>query len=229
MLRQSAGIVTLQGILDKSDYTQRLYGKIRLQAMRKNFSRGKVAGILGREPDPRFFTSHSFKYSVSVEEGNYSTSQRQMELQQLLHFKEIGIPIANKSIVRAAFITNKKQVEEDMMEEQKQQAQQAQAQAEQMAKKDQAEIMTQYSKSRVDLAREKDLMASAQERMSKMNDLQAKAEHERTESELNLVKMMIELESLDMETFKNAWEMAQSIRKANEIEEAKKMQQTVGV
>lgn len=228
MLRQSAGIVTLQGILDKSDFTQRLYGKIRLQAIRKNFSRGKIASILGREPDPRFFTSHSLKYSVAVEEGNYSTSQRQMELQQLLHFREIGIPIANKSIVRAAFITNKKQVEADMMEEQQQQAQQAQAQAEQMAKKDQAAIMTQYSKSRVDLAREKDLMASAEERLSKMNDLQAKAEHERTESELNLVKMMIELETLDMNTFKNAWDMAQAIRTANELTEAKKAQ-TLGV
>jgi hypothetical protein len=229
MLRQSAGIVTLQGILDKSDYTQRLYGKIRLQAIRKNFSRGKIASILGREPDPRFFTSHSLKYSVAVEEGNYSTSQRQMELQQLLHFREIGIPIANKSIVRAAFITNKKQVEQDMQEEQQQQAQQAQQQAEQMAKKDQSEIMTKYAKARVDLAREKDLMASAQERLSKMNDNSAKAEHERTESELNLVKMMIELETLDMTTFKNAWEMAQAIRKANEAEEAKKATQMAGV
>jgi len=85
MLRQGAGLTTLQGIFDKLDYTQRLYGKIRLQAIRKNFSKGKIASILGHEADPRFFTSHSLKYSIAVEEGNYTTTQRQMELQQLLH------------------------------------------------------------------------------------------------------------------------------------------------
>ena len=139
MLRQGAGLTTLQTIFDKLDYSQRLYGKIRLQAIRKNFSKGKIRSILGRDPDPRFFTSHSLKYDVAVEEGNYSTTQRQMELQQLLHFKEIGVPIANKSIVRAAFITNKKQVEEDMMQEMQQQQQQQQAQAQQQEKIDNSE------------------------------------------------------------------------------------------
>src|SRR3990167_4836507 len=93
MLRQGAGLVTLQGIFDKLDYSQRLYGKLRLQAIRKNFSKGKVRNIIGHEPDERFFSSHSLKYSVSVEEGNYSASQRQTELQQLLHFRELGMPI----------------------------------------------------------------------------------------------------------------------------------------
>src|SRR5208282_4247548 len=117
MLRQGAGLVTLQTIFDKLDYTQRLYGKLRLQAIRKNFSKGKIRNILGHEADPRFFTSHSQKYSIAVEEGNYSTTQKQMELQQLLHFKEIGMGISDKSIMRAAFITNKKQVMQEMEEQ----------------------------------------------------------------------------------------------------------------
>jgi hypothetical protein len=104
MLRQGAGLTTLQNIFDKLDYSQRLYGKIRLQAIRKNWSKGKVAAILGHEADPRFFSSASLKYSIAVEEGNYSTTQRQMELQQLLHFKEIGIPISDKSILQAALL-----------------------------------------------------------------------------------------------------------------------------
>ena len=54
MLRQGAGLTTLQTIFDKLDYTQRLYGKIRLAAIRKNFSKGKLRNILGKDPDPRF-------------------------------------------------------------------------------------------------------------------------------------------------------------------------------
>lgn len=216
MLRQGAGLTTLQTIFDKLDYSQRLYGKIRLQAIRKNFSRGKISSILGHEPDPRFFTSHSLKYSVAVEEGNYSATQRQMELQQLLHFKELGMTVADKTIWRAAFLTNKKQAEEDAAEQMQQQQQQQQAQAQQQEKSENAKTMQAYARSRADLAREKDLVASAQERLAKINDIEATAEHKKMESDLGLVKMMLELETMDFNQMKNAFDMAQAIKQANE-------------
>lgn len=218
MLRQGAGLVTLQTIFDKLDYTQRLYGKIRLQAIRKNFSRGKIASILGHEPDPRFFTSHSQKYSVAVEEGNYSTTQRQMELQQLLHFKEIGMTVADKTIWRAAFLTNKKQAEQDAAEQMQQQSQAQQAQAQDQQKELNAKIMASYAKSRSDLAREKDLMASAQEKIAKIDDIEANAEHKRTAADLDLVRMMLELENMDFTQMKNAFDLAQTIKAANQPE-----------
>ncbi len=208
MLRQGAGLTTLQTIFDKLDYSQRLYGKIRLQAIRKNFSKGKVTSILGHDPDPRFFTSHSLKYSVMVEEGNYSASQKQMELQQLLHFKEIGIPISNKDILNAAFITNKKQVIENMQEEQQQQAQAQQQEQQQAQQVDSAKIM-------VDQARAQDLLASAQERKAKIDDLEANAHFKEKESELALVKEMITLEDMDMANFGNSLAMAETIKVVN--------------
>ena len=214
MLRQGAGLTTLQTIFDKLDYSQRLYGKIRLQAIRKNFSKGKIKNILGKEADPRFFTSHSLKYTVAVEEGNYSTTQRQMELQQLLHFRELGMPIPDKSILRAAFITNKKQVIEDMEEQSQAQQQAQQAQAEQQAKNDQSKLMVDYAKAKSDLAKEKDLMASAQEKIARIGQIDAEAEHKRTQSDLDLVKMMVELEDMQFNQFKNAFEMAHAVKMA---------------
>ena len=218
MLRQGAGLTTLQTIFDKLDYSQRLYGKIRLQAIRKNFSKGKISSILGHEPDLRFFTTHSLKYSIAVEEGNFSATQRQMELQQLLHFKELGMTVADKTIWRSAFITNKKQAEEDAAEQSQQQQQQQQAQQQQQEKSDNAKIMASYAKAKSDLAREKDLMASAQEKIAKIGDIQADSERKNTESDLNLVKLMIELEDMDFNNFKNSFEMAQAIKAANEAE-----------
>ncbi len=219
MLRQGAGLTTLQTIFDKLDYTQRLYGKIRLQAIRKNFSKGKIRNILGHDADPRFFTSHSQKYGVAVEEGNYSTTQKQMELQQLLHFKELGMSISDKSILRAAFITNKKQIIEEMDEQNQQQAQQAQAQAQNDEKKLNSEVMASYAKAKSDLAREKELMASAQEKIAKIGDLQADSERKNTESDLNLVKMMIELEDMDLANFRSNLEMAEYIKAANKAQQ----------
>lgn len=212
MLRQGAGLTTLQTIFDKLDYTQRLFGKIRLQAIRKNFSKGKITNILGHEPDARFFTSHSQKYSVAVEEGNYSTSQRQMELQQLLHFRELGIPIANKSIIRAAFITNKAQVQEDMAEEMQSQQQAQQAESERENQKAQAQVFQMQAKGRSDLAKEKDLMFSAQERVAKIEDLYASAEHKQSQADLDQVKTMIELEDMDLQNFRSNLELSEYIK-----------------
>lgn len=201
MLRQGAGLTTLQTIFDKADYSQRLYGKIRLQAIRKNFSKGKVASILGHEPDPRFFTSHSQKYGIAVEEGNYASTQRQMELQQLLHFKELGMPIADKSILNAAFITNKKQVIEDMQE---------QAQQQMQAQQQESQRSDQESQSKVALN-----FAKVKEALAKVDQLEGSADHEKAEADLNLVKMMIELEDMDLLNLKNAFEMAETIKIAN--------------
>jgi hypothetical protein len=212
MLRQGAGLTTLQTIFDKADYTQRLYGKIRLEAIRKNFSKGKIASILGHEADPKFFSNHAQKYTIAVEEGNYSATQRQTELQQLLHFKEIGIPIANKSIIQAAIITNKKQVLQDMQEEAQGQQQMQQQQAQMDMQKSQAEIMGKQAKAQLD-------MMSAKEKVVKMEEIHASAEAKQMETDYNLVKMAMELEDVQFNQIKQAFELAQAIKLANQPQE----------
>jgi hypothetical protein len=215
MLRQGAGLTTLQTIFDKLDYSQRLYGKIRLQAIRKNFSKGKIRNILGHDADPRFWSSHSQKYAIAVEEGNYSTTQKQMELQQLLHFKELGMPIPDKSIMRAAFITNKRQVMQDMQEQSEQQSQQAQQQAQQQEKMDNAKIMGMFAKARTDMAKEQDLRASSAERMAKIQDISADAEYKSSKADLEMVRTMIELEDMDLDNFRRNLELAEYIKGVN--------------
>jgi hypothetical protein len=216
MLRQGAGLTTLQTIFDKLDYTQRLYGKIRLQAIRKNFSKGKIRSILGHDVDDKFFSNYSQKYAINVEEGNYSATQRQTELQQLLHFREIGIPIPNKSILRAAIITNKKQVMDEMEQESQQQNQAQQMQSQIDMQKAQADIMSKQARAKSDLAREMDLMASSQERMAKINEINATAEHKEMEYDMNLVKLAMELEDVQFNQIKNAFDLAQSVKIANQ-------------
>lgn len=215
MLRQGAGLTTLQTIFDKLDYSQRLYGKIRLEAIRKNFSKGKIKNILGREVDPRFFLNHSQKYSIAVEEGNYSTTQKQMELQQLLHFKQLGMSIPDKSIMRAAFITNKRQLIQDMEEQMQQQMQQAQAQSEQQEKMDNAKIMGMFAKAKADMAREQEIIASANEKFAKIQDIKADATYKSSKADLELVKTMIELEDMDLKNLRDNLELAEYIKGIN--------------
>lgn len=215
MLRQGAGLTTLQTIFDKADYSQRIYGKIRLQAIRKNFSKGKIRNILGHDADPRFWTSHSQKYAIAVEEGNYSTTQRQMELQQLLHFRELGMSIPDKSILRAAFITDKARVMQEMQEATEQQMQQQQAQMQQQQEMDQAKIAGMMARARTDMAREQDIQMSAQERAAKIQDLQADSVYKSSKADLEMVKTMVELEDMDLANLRANLELAEYIKGVN--------------
>mgnify|MGYP001609523272 CR=1 FL=1 len=217
MLRQGAGLTTLQGIFDKLDYTQRLYGQIRLEAICKNFSKQKIKNILGKDPDQRFFSYEAKKYGIVVEEGNYSATQRQNELQQLLHFREIGMPIPDESIMDAAFITNKAKIIEQMQAANQQAQQQQQQQAQQQEKSDNSKMMLDFAKSKSELAREKDLMASAQQKIASIGESSANAEYKRSESDLNLVKMMMELEDQQFGQFKSALEYAQMVKEYNSL------------
>lgn len=219
MLRQGAGLTTLQTIFDKLDYSQRIYGKIRLQTIRKNFSKGKIRNILGHDADPRFFTSYSQKYAITVEEGNYSATQRQIELQQLLHFKELGMNIPEKSILRKAIISDRKQVMQDMEEAQQQQMQQAQAEAEKQQKLDDAKVMSMYAKAKVDMANEQLTQAKVGETIAKIDDIEANVHHKELAADLDLVKMMVELEDMQFNQFKNAFEYAQAVKLANQPQE----------
>ena len=115
----------------------------------------------------------------------------------------MGIP--DKSILRAAFITNKRQVMQDMEEMQQQQAQQQQAQMEQQQQVDQSKIMATMAKAELDHAK-------IAETYAKVDDLEAGAEHKKAAADLEIVKQMVELEDMDLANFRASLEMAEIIK-----------------
>lgn len=153
MFRQAAGLVTLRKVFDSADFCLMQCGAILKDSIRKNFTRAKVRSILGREPDPKFFSAMVDRYSMTVEEGAYSTTQRQMELQQYLHFKQIGMNVADKTIWRAAFLTNKKRAMQEAAEMSEAQAKQQEQQQMLEDKKGEADIVSKLSKSELDQAK----------------------------------------------------------------------------
>ena len=202
MLRQGAGLTTLQTLFDKLDYSQRLYGQIRLEAIIKNFSRGKVRSILGKDPDDAFFSGVGLRFGIQVEEGNYSATQRQTELQQLLQFKEMGLEIPSSSIISAAIISNKKELLEKIQENEQSAAQARQKQAEEEAKLSESQANTSaveaYAKSSLDLARKE--------------EVQANTEYLHSKSTLDMIKGISELENSKFEKFSKAFAIAKNIR-----------------
>jgi hypothetical protein len=212
MLRQGAGLTTLQTIFDKADYSQRLLGKIRLKAIQKLWSKGKIAAILGHEAHQRFFNASAIKYDVAVEEGCYSTTQRQMELQQKLYFQQIGIPIAPEDIIKSAFISDKKSIIDNMKAQGQQQQQMQQAQAQMQQQKDQAELMNSFAEARGKMADAHQSMTDSQAKQTQSVNDQQKTEYDNAQKELELVKLILELEDMDREGIRNALDLAEQIK-----------------
>lgn len=216
MLRQGSGLTTLQTLFDRLDYSQRLLGKLRLAAIRKNFSVGKVRRILGREPSEKFFLSDPSKYDLVVEEGVLTGTQKQMELQQLLHFRDIGMPIPDESILRSANINNKQQLIDDIAQANEAQQQEQQAMAQSQEEQARTDNMSKMAKARSDLAKAKESMASAAEKAARVEEIQTQSEQNQAKADLDIIKQLIELEDMDLASLRNSLDLAEEIKNSQQ-------------
>ncbi|MDX1532882.1 MAG: hypothetical protein R3230_01595, partial [Nitrosopumilaceae archaeon] len=114
MLRQGAGLTTLQRLFDQLDFSQKLLGRLLIETIQKNFSPAKVKRIIEQEPTQEFY-NHTFgRYDAAVEEGFDTTTQKQVQFAQLLHLKEVGVPIPDEVLLNAATVQNKTEITKAM-------------------------------------------------------------------------------------------------------------------
>jgi hypothetical protein len=215
MARQGANLVTLQTIFDKADYSQKLYTSLRMEAIRKNWSNGKIRNILGRDPDPRLRLTNTQKFDIAVEQGVYSTTQKELELKQLLYFRSIGVNITDQELVSASSMQNKDKTLERMDQEAQAQQQQTQQMAQSQEEQASNQRMIDFAKAKKDMAGARDLEANTLKKFSEIDENEASAEEKRTQAELNLVKQLIELEDLDLKQFKESLLLAEYIKNMN--------------
>ncbi len=213
MLRQGAGLTTLQVLFDQLDQSQKLLGDIVLEVIQNTFTPGKVKNILeGEEPLPQFYNKAFGKYHVVIEEGLNTTTQKQMNFAQLLELRQAGIQIPDDLLLEASTIQNKKKLVDTM---------QANAQQQQQIQQQQSEIAMQEIQARIKVAE-----ASAQanqglglERISRVQENQALADERKAQAQrdedtalLEKIRAFKELESLDISHIKELIQMANYIK-----------------
>lgn len=199
MLRQGAGLTTLQGLFDNLDYAQKQLGKIMIDLIQANYTPGKVKKILeGEEPTPQFYNKAFGKYHAVVEEGLNTTTQKQMQLAQFIQLREIGVPITNEDLLEAAMFQGKSKVIENMQKQQQQQAQSAQQQAQMQMQLQQAQ--TELAKARA--AADMGLYNERTSRVAENRAMAIQKLHEANKNDeqatLDKVKALKELEELDI-------------------------------
>jgi hypothetical protein len=200
MLKQSSGITTLQGLFDNLDYSTKLLGNLLIDLVQMNYMPGKIQQILenNQQPAPQFYNKAFGKYHAAVEEGLNTTTQRQMQFAQLLHLKEIGVPIPDEQLLEASTLQNKPQLIEAIQKNQQQQ---------QQLQQQQAQLQMQELEARTNLANARAMADQGLgiERVSRVEENKALAQERRAQAAkdedialLNLIKALKEIDDIDI-------------------------------
>ena len=205
MLRQGAGLTTLQILFDNLDRAQKLLGDLQISLMQANWTPGKVRRILKEEPTPEFYNRAFGKYDAVVEEGLNTSTQRQLEFAQLLNLRELGVPVPTKILVETSTLTNKTQLVEAIVQEEQQQAQMAQQQ--QMAQIELLKAQIEDMKARATANQGLGL-----ERISRINENESLAVERRAEAVWDEAKAIKELRGIDFSHLKQAVEILAQLK-----------------
>jgi hypothetical protein len=224
MLRQGAGLTTLQGLFDNLDRSQKLLYKIILQVIQMNFTPGKVMKILEEKPAPQFYNKAFGHYDIAIEDGINTATQKQMQFAQLMQLKELGVNIPDDILLESCTVQNKKQLIE-AIKSQKEQAQQMQQQ--------QQQVEMEMQQAQIELAKARTIadQGLGMERVSRIEENQALATERRAEARkdddialLNMVKALKELDTIDIDHLHKLFALQDAMRvKSASNEQAEKI------
>jgi hypothetical protein len=199
MLRQGAGLTTLQSLFDNLDRSQKMLGEIMVEVIQNNFTPGKIKKILnGEEPAQAFYDKAFGKYGCAVEEGLNTTTQKQMQFAQLLQLREVGIQIPDDVIIDAATIQDKEKLMKSLQQVAQQQQQMQQAQAQSAMAEQQARTELAQARAEADRGLGAERYSRIEENHALAEERKAAAVKDDEIALLNFVKALKELEGMDI-------------------------------
>ena len=228
MLRQGAGLTTLQGLFDQLDYSQKLLGELRLSLFQANFTPGKVKRIIEEEPTAQFYNKSFGTYDVTIEDGVNTATQRQMQFAQLMELRNAGIEIPSDVILNAATLENKSELVKAIQE---------QAQQTQQAQQRQMDIQEKELQSRIELNKSQGgaNIGLGIERVSRVKENEAFATERRAEARkdsaagmLDLVKAIKEIDDIDINQVKQMLDLARILNVQGRIDDKEAAKSTMG-
>ncbi len=198
MLRQGAGLITLQQLYDQLDQSQKQLGELIIDTIQANWAPGKVKKIIKEDPSPEFLTKNWAKYNVVVEEGLNTATQRQMQFAQLLNLRELGVPVPTKVLIESSTLQDKPKLLEAIQQEEQQQAQLQQQQQQTQQEVLQAQIHDLQSRAMANQGLGIERASRVEENQSLAVERRAEAIKDLQLGSLHQVKAAKELETMDL-------------------------------
>lgn len=220
MLRQGAGLVTLQKYFDQWDRALKLVGILELKIIQNRWTPFKVSRIIKEQPTREFYDKNFSVYDVLPEEALNTTVQRQNQFVQLLTLRDMGIPVPTEFLLKNSTFQGKDELIESIRAQEEQQA----AVNEQKAQLDLAILQSQLQQN---TAKTADYLATAKERVGRTKS-NIGLEHERfselTENHARAVKEKVSAIKEFLDTVKLYGEV-QTMHAAGEVDKMEKSEE----
>jgi hypothetical protein len=182
MLRQGAGLVTLQKYFDQWDRALKLMGMIELRIIQLRWTPFKVSRIIKEQPTQEFYDKNFSQYDILPEESLNTTVQRQQQFAQLLQLREMGIPVPTAFLLKNSSLQGKDELIESIQREEEHQSELARTKAQLDLAVLEAQLQGQHASTAEKLAmarervgRTKSNIGLFEERLSELTQNRAKA------------------------------------------------------
>jgi len=228
MLRQGAGLTTLQKLFDQLDYSQKLLGSIMIDMIQANFREGKISRITGEEVSPQFRQKAFQKFDIEVEDGLNTTTQKQMQFAQMWELAQGGLPITPEDLLNASNIQNKTEVIENMQKRQQEQAQQQQKQEAVQMEVLKAQIDDLKSRALANQGLGVERISRVEENRSLATQREAEAVENIASARLDKVRAIKELQEMDLNQIQRLLEIVNSLQLGSEESVVKAVDDSAG-
>ncbi len=229
MLRQGAGLTTLQGVFDMLDMTQKLLGEKFIELMQANWGVGKVRQILGKDPSPEFQNKLFGKYHCNVEEGNMTTSQKQTEFEQLIRLRDLGINVPESILIEKAQLQGKQDLIDALEAQSEQSNKMQEAQMQAQMEQTNAVTLSLHAKAEADMAMSQERISNIGLKSAENYERLTRAQEERDMGALAKVRAAKELEEMDLSHLHKLLQMLGAIQQQSKNEVDMQMTQQASI
>jgi hypothetical protein len=207
MLRQGAGLTSLQGLFDNLDQAQKMLGDLQIRLIQQNWTPGKVQRVLSEEPTQQFYNRAFGKYDAVVEEGLNTSTQRQMQFAQMLQLRELGVPVPTEMLIKTSTLQNKEELINAISQQEQQQAQMQQQQSMAQIEVLKAQIEDLKSRAMANEGLGFERASRVQENHALAVERIAAAQKDRDMGTLDRIRAAKELTTIDLEQLQKALEI----------------------
>jgi len=221
MLRQGAGLTTLQSLFDQLDRSQKLLGRIILKIVQTSFTPGKVQRIIEEQPSPQFYNKAFGTYDAAIEEGLNTTTQKQMQFAQLLQLREAGLEIPDDVLLKSSTLQNKNELVEAVQQAAQQRAQMEQMQLDVQMRETEAQIKLAEARAVADKGLGLERASRVEENQAFATERYAEAQKDNAIADLNIVRAVKEIEEVDLSQLEKLITLSQVVANENIKDERK--------
>lgn len=212
MLRQGAGLTTLQILFDQLDNSMKILGRLYIDLIQANFSPGKIQRIINEQPSLQFYSKAFGRFDAAVEEGMNTTTQQQMQFAQLMELNAAGFNIPQDFLIKKSSIQDKQELIEAMTAQQQQEQQIQQTQMQLAFAEEEAKIKDLEGRAQANAGLALERASRVQENRALAQERLAEAQKDRELGVYELTKAMKELQGMDLDQIEQLLGIIRSIQ-----------------